>query len=241
MKRVAVSAAVVLLISNVAHADPTKWELLDDQFNVIGTFLLDLDTQATSNAEIYGQIGRYTISSSFTFLNSSGFVGPYPVANYFKFFSVEAGKAYTQDLGGGEYHQIRVNDSAIDIGTLGVLAPGGGPYEAFIHEIYNYDEISVLCSYYEEVYDDEGNYIGQGPCVLYDTFASYNIESGDWHEGYYLRSARTPAIVEVPLPATTWLLPILLAGVGARRIRRKSRSGACTPSLLVAAKDLVTV
>lgn len=206
----------------MAHAAPTTWELLDGQLNVVGTFLLDLDTETTSNAEISGQIGHYTISSSFTFLNASGFVGPYPVANYFKFFSIEAGKEYTDDLGGGEYHQIRVNDSAIDIGTLGVLVPGGGLYEAYIHEIYNYDEISVLCSYYEEIFDDEGNYIGQGPCVLYDTFASYNIESGYWYEGYYLRSSAAPAVAGVPLPATAWLLPLLLAGVGARRLLRST-------------------
>jgi len=217
-------AAAVLLISNMAHAEPTSWELLDDQFNVVGSFLLDIETKAISNANINGRLGSYTIPSSFTFLNSSGSVGPYPVTNYFKFFSVEAGKVYTQDLGGGEYHQVRVNDSAIDIGTLGVLVPGGGLYEAFIHEIYNFDEISVYCAYYEEIYDDQGNYIGQGPCILYDTFASYNIENGDWYEGYYLRSASAPAVADVPLPATTWLLPLLLAGVGARRLFRNGCS-----------------
>ena len=218
MKSAPAFAAAVLLFSNMAHAEPTRWEVLDGQFNVVGSFMLDIETKAISNANINGRLGSYTIPSSFTFLNSSGSVGPYPVTNYFKFFSVEAGKVYTQDLGGGEYHQVKVNDSAFDIGTLGVLVPGGGLYEAFIQEIYNFDEISVYCAYFEEIYDDQGNYIGQGPCILYDTFASYNIENGDSYEGYYLRSASV--VTEVPLPAMVWLLPILLAGVGARRLFR---------------------
>lgn len=146
-------------------------------------------------------------------------MGGYPVNNYFKFFSTEAGKVYTDNFGNGEYNQIIVNDSAIDIGTLGVLVPGGGLYEAFIHEIYNFDEISVYCSYYEEIYDDEGNYIGEGPCGFYDNYANYNIESGYWYDGYYLRS--TPVVEDVPVAPTAWLLSLALAGVGvSRRLER---------------------
>jgi hypothetical protein len=217
MKKLPVIAAL-LLTSNLAHAIPTTWELLNNSLYLVGTFQLDIDTQTTSNAQITGEIGYYTISSSFTFLNSSTFVGGYPVNNYLKFFSTEAGKVYRNDFGGGEYSEIRANDAAIDIGTLGVLVPGGGLYDAYIHEIYNFDETNVYCSYYEEIYDDEGNYIGQGACAFYDYYANYNNESGYWYEGYYLRSA--PVVGDVPIPATAWLLSLGLAGLGVSRRQR---------------------
>jgi hypothetical protein len=223
MKKLPVFAAL-LFASNLAHAIPTTWELLNYDMNVVGSFLLDIDTQTTSNANISGDMGYYTISSTFNFLNSNGFVGGYPVNNYFKFFSTEAGKVYTDDFGNGEYNQIRVNDSAIDIGTLGTLVPGGGLYDAYIHEIYNFDEISVYCSYYEELYDDEGNYIGQGGCGWYDSYANYNIENGYWYDGYYLRSA--PAVGDVPIAATGWLMVLGLAGMGISRRQRSGRQGA---------------
>jgi hypothetical protein len=215
------TAAALLLASNLAQAVPMTWELLNNNMDVVGTFMLDSDTQTTSNASISGDLGYYTISSTFTFLNSSGFVGGYPVNNYFKFFSAEAGKVYTDDFGNGEYNQIRVNDSAIDIGTLGTLAPGGGLYDAYIHEIYNFDEISVYCSYYEELYDDEGNYIGQGGCGWYDSYANYNIESGYWYDGFYLRSA--PVVGAVPIAPTGWLVLLGLAGLHLSR-RQEVRS-----------------
>lgn len=214
MKKFPVIAAL-LLGSNLAHAIPTTWELLNGNMDVVGTFLLDTDTQSTSNAQISGEIGFYTISSSFTFLNSSTYVGGYPVNNYLKFFSTQAGQVYTTDFGGGEYSEIRVNDAAIDIGTLGVLVPGGGLYDAYIHEIYNFDETSSFCAYYDEIYDDEGNYIGQGSCAYFDQYASYNNESGYWYEGYYLRSA--PAVGAVPVSATAWLVLLGLAGMGIER------------------------
>jgi hypothetical protein len=214
MKTLPVIAAL-LLTSNLAQALPTKWELLNDNMTVVGTFMLDIDTQTTSNAAISGDLGYYTSPSTFTFLNGNGFVGGYPVNNYFKFFSSEAGKVYTDDFGNGEYNQIRVNDSAMDIGTLGTLVPGGGLYNAFIHEIYNFDSVSVSCSYYEDLYDQDGNYIGQGPCAFYDSYASFNIESGYWYEGYFLRSA--PAVGDVPIPATGYLMVLGLAGLVASK------------------------
>jgi hypothetical protein len=213
MKKLPAIAALILT-SNLAHAIPTTWELLNNNMDVVGTFQLDIATETTSNAQISGEIGFYTISSSFTFLNSSTYVGGYPVNNYMKFFSTEAGKVYRSDFGGGEYSEIRVNDAAIDIGTLGVLVPGGGLYDAYIHEIYNFDETSSYCAYYEEIYDDEGNY-SQGPCVYYDQYSSYNNESGYWYEGYYLRSAAVVGVV--PGAATGWLMLLGLAGLGISR------------------------
>lgn len=214
-KTIPVFATTLLLAPTLSHAVPTPWELLNYEMTVVGTFLLDLDTQTTSNAEIYGDLGLYTISSTFTFINTPTNVGNYPVNNYMKFFSTVAGQVYKDDFGNGEYNEIRINDSAIDIGSTGVLAVGGGLYDAFISEIYNFDEISVYCLSYEELYDDEGNYIGEGGCNAYDQYGSYNVESGYSYEGYYLRSAA--AVVDVPIAPTAWLLLAGLAGLGLSR------------------------
>lgn len=221
MKKLLTSAAV-LLASNLAHAVPTTWDLLNYDMNLVGTFLLDLDTQTTSNAQVFGDLGVYTIPSSFTYINTPTAVGPYPVNNYMKFFSTVAGQVYRSDFGNGEYSEVRVNDSAIDIGATGTLVVGGGLYNAYINEIYNFDEVTVYCISYEEIYDDEGNYIGQGPCNFYDQVGSYNIESGYSYEGYYLRSS--PPLADVPIASTAWLS--LLGLVGLRVGRRQHTSGA---------------
>ncbi|MCB1706187.1 MAG: PEP-CTERM sorting domain-containing protein [Halioglobus sp.] len=219
MKRILVCVATFFLAPGVAHAMPTPWELLNDNMDVVGTFLLDIDTQSTSDVAITGDLGVYTRSSTFTALNTSAYVGPYAVTNYFKFFSVEAGKVYRNDYGGGEYSEIRVNDSAMDIGTTGVLVPGGGLYAAYINEIYNYDEVNVYCGYYEELYDEEGNYIGDGPCVNYYQDAYFNTDAGYWYGGFYLRSQ--PVVADVPVPATALLLLAALCGLGIGRRRRR--------------------
>jgi hypothetical protein len=219
MRKLSFCAATLFLTSNLAHALPTSWELLNDNLDVVGTFLLDLDTQTTSDAQVFGDFGFYTISSTFTSLNTSAFVGPYAVTNYLKFFSTEAGKVYRSDYGGGEYNELRVNDSAMDIGTVGELKVGGGLYEAYVNEIYNYDEINVYCAYYEELYDDEGNYIGDGPCLDYYQDAYFNVDTGYWYEGFYLRSA--PAVAEVAIAPTAWLMVLALSGFGVRRSQRR--------------------
>lgn len=219
MKKLPVIAAALLFTPALAQAVPTTWELLNSNLDIVGTFLLDIDTQTTSNANINGDLGNYTISSTFTFLNSSGYVGGYPVNNYFKFFSVEAGKVYRTDFGPDEYSEIRVNDSAMDIGTLGMLVPDGTLYDAYIHEIYNFDETYGYCLYYEEIYDDEGNYIGDGPCAFRDSYSDFNIENGYWYDGFYLRGV--PAVADVPIAPTVWLMSIALAGLG---VSRRSRS-----------------
>lgn len=218
LKALVFTTAVCCLWSGMTHAVPTHWELLNENLDVVGTFLLDIDTQTTSDAHIFGDLSLYSIPSTFTSLNTNTFVGGYPVNNYLKFFSTEAGRVYREDYGDGEYTEIRVNDAAIDIGTAGVLVAGGGLYHAFIHEIYNYDEINVYCGYYEELYDDEGNYIGEGPCAFYYQDAYFNTEAGYWYDGFYLRSKVVTA--DVPIPSTAWLAAIGLAGYGASRKRR---------------------
>jgi len=219
MKKLSVVAATMLVTPTLAEALPTTWELLNYDKNVVGSFMLDFDTQITSNAQIFGDLGVYTIPSSFTNINAPTWVGLYPVNNYFKFFSTIAGQVYRNDLGNGEYTEVRVNDSAIDIGTTGVLAVGGGLYDAYINEIFNFDEINVYCISSDEIYDENGNYIGQGPCNLYDQIGSYNIESVYSYEGFYLRSA---SVASVPAPSTGWLLLIGLAGLGiSTRVKNK--------------------
>jgi len=227
MKKPLTSAAL-LLASNLAHAVPTTWELLNYDMNLVGTFLLDLDTQTTSNAQIFGDLGVYTIPSSFTYINTPTSVGPYPVNNYMKFFSTVAGQVYRNDFGNGEYSEVRINDSAIDIGVTGALVVGGGLYNAYINEIHNFDEVNVYCISYEEIYDDEGNYIGQGPCNFYDQYGSYNIESGYSYEGYYLRSA--PLVADVPIASSAWLLSLGLVGLGVGRRQRTSADCRCNTS-----------
>lgn len=211
MKRMPVVALALSLTPALSQAVPITWELLDPGLAVVGTFELDMGTQTTSNAHINGDLGLYTISSTFTYLNTTTYVGGYPVNNYFKFFSTQAGSVYREDYGGGEYYELRVNDSAMDIGTLGVLKADGSLHDAFIHEIYNFDETYTYCSYYEELYDSEGNYIGDGPCAWYDSYGDYNVESGYWYDGYFLRSATA-----VPVPATAWLFLSGLIGLAWR-------------------------
>lgn len=207
--------AALILTSNLAHAIPTTWQLLNNSMDVVGTFALDLDTQTTSNAQIFGDLGVYTIPTSFTYINTPTSLGPYLVNNYMKFFSTDTGQVYRNDFGNGEYSEVRINDSAIDIGATGVLVVGGGLYNAYINEIFNFDETNVYCTSYEEIYDDEGNWIGQGPCNSYNQDGSYNIESGYSYEGYYLRSA--PVVADVPIAASGWLLLLGLAGLGIGR------------------------
>ena len=126
MKCIRIAAAALLFSSSLAHAISTTWELLNEDMSAMGTFLLDIDNQSTSNGLISGDLGFYTVSS-WTYLNSTNSVGPYSVNNFMKFFSSETGKVYRTDFGGGEYSEIRVNDSTIEFGTAsGILAPGGG-------------------------------------------------------------------------------------------------------------------
>lgn len=215
MKRLPVIAAAIMFSSNLAYAAPTTWELLNDGMDVMGTFLLDIGNQTTSAALLSGDLGFYTVSSR-TYVNSTNFVGPYTVNNYMNFFSTDSGKVFRSDYGGGEYSEIRVNESAIEIGTPGgVLAPGGGLYAVYINEIFNFDETNVYCSYYEEIYDpDTGEYIGEGGCAFYDSYTNYNTESGYWYGGY-LRSL--PATAAVPLPPSGWLVLLGLAGMAVNR------------------------
>jgi hypothetical protein len=224
MKKISAIAAVCLLSSSVAHALPTTWEVLNDSMEVMGTFLLDINNQTTSSANISGDLGTYTISSR-TYIDVGGneFVGPFAVKNYVNFFSSESGNVYRQDFGGGQYNQIRLNESAIEIGPAGgMLVPGGGLYAAFINEIYNYDETNVYCAFYEELYDpDTGEYIGDGPCAFYDSENYFNVESGYWYSGF-LRSV--PATSDVPTPATGWLMLVGLIGFALSRKSMVSRN-----------------
>lgn len=221
MNDIRLAAVSLLFCSGMAHAIPSTWELLDQDMRVMGTFSLDIDAQTTSHATISGDLGFYTISS-WTFLNSPGHVAGHPVNNFMKFFSAETGRVYRSDFGGGEYHEIRVNDSTIEFGTLaGLLVPGGGLYEAIIHEIYNYDEVSVYCLDYEQVYDpDIEDYVSSGRCAYFGSDAAFNLGIGYWYSGF-LRSQ--PPTAAVPAPASTWLM---LLGLGALAALRRQRTTA---------------
>lgn len=217
MTRFAAYMAALFFASSSAHALPTKWQLLNDSMNVMGTFLLDIDNQSTSQASLSGDLAYYTISSR-TYLNAKEHIGPFSVNNYMNFFSTDSGTVYRSDYGGGEYSEIRVNEAALEIGTPNdLLKPDGAAYAVFINEIYNFDEINVYCSYYDEIYDpDTGDYIGNGACAQYASDSSYNIDSGYWYSGF-LRSLSVPTAV--PAPSSFWLLLIGLLGLaGGRRL-----------------------
>jgi len=211
MTRFAAYLVALFFSSTNTYAVPTKWQLLNDGMGVMGTFLLDIDNQSTSEAILSGDLAYYTVSSR-TYLNARGFVGPFSVNNYMNFFSTDSGTVYRNDYGGGEYSEIRINEAALEIGTPNdVLKPDGSTYAVFINEIYNYDEINVYCSYYDEIYDpDTGDYIGNGACAQYDSDGSYNIDSGYWYSGF-LRSLTVSTAVSAP--SSLWLLLIGLFGL----------------------------
>ncbi len=211
MKAILVFVTALPFFAGSAHAIPTTWELLFEDMAIRGTFLLDIDTESTSSANIGGDFGFYTVSSR-TYLNTGNFVGPFRVNNYMNFFSTETGQVYRTDYGDGQYNELKVNEVALEIGTMsGVLLPGGGLYQVYINEIYNYDETDVTCAYFDELYDpDTGEYIGQGACLYYDAYTNYNVDSGYWYGGY-LRSL--PVTAEVPATATAWLLLLALFGL----------------------------
>lgn len=210
--------AALLLSASLAHAMPTQWQLFNESMDLMGTFQLDIDTQTTSDADLNGESAHYTISSR-TFLNTNDFVGPFRVNNYINFFSTLSGTEFREDYGGGEYYEQKINEAAIEIGTMtGVLEPGGGTYAAYINEIYNYDESYVSCLYYEELYDPiTGDYIGDGDCLDFDSINYFNVDESYWYPGF-LRSA--PVTSEVPILPTVWLTLIGLVGLGWTKTKR---------------------
>ena len=217
--------AALLLTSSLAQATPITWELLNGSMVSMGTFLLDIDNVSTSNASLTGDFGLYTISSR-TYLDSPQSLGPFTVNNYMNFFSAETGNVYRTDYGSGEYNEIRINEIAMEIGTVldALLVPDGTLYEVYINEIYNFDETNAHCAAYEEIIDPEtGEYTYTDTCLYSDISTDYNRDSGYWYSGF-LKSA--PVTVEVPVPATAWLLLLSLLG-----LRTSLAKGTCAAKL----------
>jgi hypothetical protein len=186
---------VVLALGPIVPASAALWNLHDEYGYWMGAFDLDFSASTASNIAIFGQLGSYT-KPSFLFLGSPDHVGSETVHDYITFFSTESGNVYRTDYGGGEYHEVRVNESAIQIGTTAApLDPRGGEFAVIINEIYNYDEIYQICNYYEEYYDEStGEFLGTGPCGSFSGETSYNLDAGTSYYG----TLSSP--VTVPLP-----------------------------------------
>ncbi|MCP5144762.1 MAG: hypothetical protein H6978_08055 [Gammaproteobacteria bacterium] len=199
---------------------PLTWLLADDYGTSLGQFDLDFASPATSNVQLRGYYDFYS-RPGFVLLDTTDSVGPYRVNDFLSFFSPTTGNTYRQDYGNGEFNEIRVNESVIQIGTLTTpLESAGGVFEVAIREFYSFDEITQYCDYYEEIYDDEtGEVIATGPCASYSVEAYYNSESDDW----YLGTLTSTPVSPVPLPPA---LPLLLSvgGLWAAGRRRPTQN-----------------
>ncbi|MDF2233562.1 hypothetical protein P2H44_13465 [Albimonas sp. CAU 1670] len=206
-------------VASPAAAAFVDWELHDAVGTNLGGFRLEFSGPTVTNLYIHGEVERYSIVSTFIFLDTSDHIAGETVHDFLLFFSPVSGSLFHEDYGGGEYYEQRVNEAAVRIGTLSApLSPLGGTFDVVIDETFNYDESYVYCSYYEEIYDpDSGDYIGQGPCQAYYAENYYNIEAGYHHYGTLVGT-----VVATPLPAAAGLLAVgvgLLAAGGAARRR----------------------
>lgn len=210
-----------------AAAVQVDWELADEYGTSLGGFRLDFSDGSVSLLEINGWMGTYTIETTFVFLDTTDHLNGHEIQDFLLFFSPVTGTVYRDDYGGGEFFELRVNESAMRLGTLnGPLSIAGGTYDVVIAESYNYDETYAYCAYYEEIYDPEtGEYLGEGPCLYVYTDSYYNIEAGDTFYGT-LTGTPVGASAEVPAPGALGLLATGVGLLAVRAARRRVLGGA---------------
>lgn len=216
-------AALAALAAGGAQAGAVDWRLLSEEGADLGGLRLDFDLPRIEEVLIQGDLGLYTLPS-FAFLDTSDWVGPERVHDFLLAFSPETGRTYFQDYGGGESSTIRVNESAVQIGTLDrPLTRTGGRHRVIFNEVYNFDESYIYCIFHEELYDEEtGDYVQTGRCLQTWTDTSYNIDAGYWNYGWLVAAAvETPETAETPLPGAGAALVAGLAGLGWLRFRRR--------------------
>lgn len=191
------------LVAGSTHAAPQTWLLEDEYGGLIGTFDLDFSAPSTGNIHLDGLQDRYSLPG-FVLLDAPSWVGPFQTYNFLTFFSPQTGTTHREEYGGGEYYELRVNDSVLQLGTTQrSLESAGGVYEVAIREVYNYDETTNYCGYFEELYDPEtGDYLGEGSCLSYQSDSNYNAQEDNW----YLGTLSSPDASPVPLPGGIWLL-----------------------------------
>jgi hypothetical protein len=170
---------------------------------------------------VLGDLGTYEIPS-FTFLDTADFIASEQVKDFILIFSPDTGSSYFTDFGGGQSSTIRINDSAIRIGTLhGSLSPTGGSFDVIIEEVLNFDESNTWCVAYVEYYDDiTGEYIQTDQCAWFDSQTYFNIDAGYWYYGVLSSLDAAPGGV-APQPPTTAILSL---GLGALALVHRRRS-----------------
>lgn len=214
------AAAALAAWGVAAEAAPMNWSLTYDDDTVFGQLDIDFATGAVSGS-IPGMFGTYTQGHGW--FGSPSSVAGLLVQDVIKLFDALSGQSWFTDYGDGSSYTYHLNEAAIEIGTIGTaLLPEGGRFAVMIREIINYDETTTYCSYYEDLYDDEGNYIGQGACLWTDSSSNYNLGDEFSYTGYLSLEpvAPPPPPAAVPLPAGVVLLGGGLIALAATRRRR---------------------
>lgn len=211
-------AALLSGAAITAGAAPTDWTLTYDDGSPLGTLAIDFATGAISGSAS-GQYGTYT-NLAFGSLNTPDQVAGTPVLDFFKFLDPASGTTWFTDHGNGESQSLKLNEAAIEIGTmLAALSPLGGRFQVIVRELLNYDETFTTCSVYEDLYDPAtGEYLGPGACLYTNTTHNFNIGTEDVYTGWL---TYTPPVAAVPLPAGGLLLAggVAVLAVAARRRR----------------------
>jgi hypothetical protein len=215
--RCATTLLAALGCASPATAASIDWQLSALDGTVLGTFTLDFAPPALRNPLIQGFAETYDIPS-FTFLGSPDTIAGETVQDYLLIFSSVTGQVFTTEYGSGEGQSVRVNESAIRIGTLGsALSTAGGIFPVVIEEVFNYDETYFYCSQYEEFYDEDTGDLSFGNCLQGGSDTSFNLDSGDWYYGFLASVGPTDGVV--PLPPGLALLAGGLASLGLLRRR----------------------
>jgi hypothetical protein len=212
-------AAALALWGTAAAAAPLTWVLSLDDGTPFGSVDIDTATGAITGT-ISGMFGTYSGSGS-GHPGSPDMIGGYPVQDHFRLFDPVSGTTFFQDYGNGETYTHRVNEVAIEFGTLGAaLSPLRGTFAVIFREIVNYDESYTYCVWYEDLYDENGEWIGQGGCAMTDSYSYYNIGFDETYTGTMSPASPTPPPAPVPLPAGAVLLAGGLLALAAVRRRR---------------------
>lgn len=223
--RAMIAALAALTAAPMAQAMLLDWRLTSEYGTDMGGFKLDFAQPKVVAPRVHGDLGTYDIPS-FTFLDTTDYIAFEQVHDFILIFSSLTGTSYFTDYGGGASSSLRINDSAIRIGTIdGPLSPTGGSFNVIIEEVFSYDESYTWCSYYVEYYDDiTGEYIQTDQCAFFDTTSYFNIDSGYWYYGVLSSLDPVPGGV-APVPPTAAILSLGLGALALGRRRRSSVSG----------------
>ncbi len=219
--RAMIVALAALTAAPMAQAMLLDWRLTSEYGTDMGGFTLDFAQPKVVAPLVQGNLGTYDIPS-FTFLDTTHYISFEQVHDFILIFSPLTGTSYLTDHGGGDSSSLRINDSAIRIGTIdGTLSPTGSSFNVIIEEVFNYDESFTWCSAYVEYCDDiTGEYIQTDQSAFFDTTSYLNVDSGDGYCGV-LSSLPVVHGGVAPVPPTAAILSL---GLGALALGRRRRS-----------------